>query len=122
MFTIVITGSREFNNYEILSEEMRSAFSEGDLFIVGDARGVDRAAIGICAGEGWSYMSFKADWKRYGRGAGHIRNDEMLDQNPDLVLAFWDGSSPGTKSMIDKALFRGINLKVVFDNERESSV
>jgi hypothetical protein len=42
----------------------------------------------------------------------HVRNDAMLNENPDIVLAFWDGESPGTSSVINKAYKRGIVTEV----------
>ncbi len=36
----------------------------------------------------------------------------MLDQEPDLVLAWWDGRSPGTRHMIETAAQRGIPVEV----------
>lgn len=49
---------------------------------------------------------FVADWKRYGKAAGPIRNSQMLEyvkqENP-LVVAFWDGESHGTRDTINKA-------------------
>lgn len=43
-----------------------------------------------------------------------VRNIEMLDQHPDMVTAFWDGKSPGTKFMIEECIKRQINFRVYF--------
>ena len=43
---------------------------------------------------------FKADWNKYGRSAGPIRNKEMLDY-ADHVIAFYDGISKGTGNLLD---------------------
>ena len=42
----------------------------------------------------------------------HLRNDQMLDR-ADLVLAFHDGESRGTASVIAKARKRGITVEVI---------
>ena len=59
---------------------------------------------------------FKPDWEKYGRGAGPVRNKEMykyaLEDEP-MVIAFWDGESKGTKSMIDIATKDGAKVHVV---------
>ena len=56
---------------------------------------------------------YLADWERLGRGAGPERNRRMLEQsNPDLVLAFWDGKSRGTKHMIEIAEKAGVPVIV----------
>ena len=44
--------------------------------------------------------TYKADWARYGRAAGHRRNAEMVTAS-DFVLILWDGSSTVTKNDID---------------------
>jgi hypothetical protein len=59
-------------------------------------------------------MPFPADWGTFGKRAGPIRNKQMLEEGkPDLVIAFWDGNSPGTKNMIDQAQAKGISVKVI---------
>ena len=49
---------------------------------------------------------FPADWNKYGRRAGFIRNAAMADY-ADILWAFWDGESHGTKNMISEMQQRG---------------
>jgi hypothetical protein len=60
------------------------------------------------------YKEYPADWDRYGKGAGPIRNKQMLDENPDIemVIAFHTNltNSKGTKNMIDRAKRRNIKV------------
>jgi len=42
------------------------------------------------------------EWEKYGRGAGMIRNRDMI-KGADYVVAFWDGKFPGTKNSINLA-------------------
>lgn len=77
----------------------------------GDAL-ADRAAARL----GFGRERFPADWRRHGRRAGILRNLEMLNEHPDLVIAFWDGHSNGTWHMIEEARRRGITVEVI---ERE---
>jgi hypothetical protein len=69
----------------------------------------------------WNVRVFPADWERYKRRAGIIRNLEMLDQEPDLVIAFWDGKSRGTAHTIGEARRRGIPVEVVSADPREEA-
>ena len=58
--------------------------------------------------------TYLADWKRYGRQAGPIRNREMAKM-ADFVICFWDGKSNGTKSMIRCAhnFNKPIKIKII---------
>lgn len=55
---------------------------------------------------------FPAKWKEYGKAAGFVRNSEMADYS-DMLIAFWDGKSKGTKNMIDNAKKKKVKVKVV---------
>jgi hypothetical protein len=108
---VVVSGSRDWEDKESIRRFLLK--HNPDLVIQGGTRGVDRLAKEVCEEEGITCETVKADWRRYGGAAGFIRNSWMLDRNPDLVLAFWDGASPGTKNMIDLTHKRGIDLEVV---------
>ena len=51
-----------------------------------------------------------ADWQRYGRGAGPIRNKQIVE-SADLVIAFWDGKSNGTRSALAHAERAGVPVE-----------
>lgn len=52
---------------------------------------------------------FPADWDRFGKGAGPIRNAQMA-KYADALLAIWNGSSSGTGNMIECA--RDVGLRI----------
>ena len=56
---------------------------------------------------------FPADWDTYGKQAGFIRNIQMLDEKPDLVIAFQKNASRGTQHTINEARKRGIPVEVI---------
>ena len=58
------------------------------------------------------HLLYPADWERHGRAAGPIRNEEMAEVS-DALIAFWDGKSRGTKSMIEIAMRKGLQVAVV---------
>lgn len=63
-----------------------------------------------------SVLEFPADWKKYGRAAGPIRNTEMLVKGkPDLVIAFHYNldRSKGTKDMIQQSLNHGVDVIII---------
>lgn len=81
-----------------------------DLVIIeGGAKGVDRAA-GDWATNNYALLKvYPADWNTYGKAAGYIRNQRMLDEGePDLVVAFPGGK--GTDMMIKLALRAGVEV------------
>lgn len=90
-----------------------AALPEGTVVIHGAARGADTLAGGNAELRGLTVEKYPARWSEHGSQAGHIRNDQMLDANPTRVVAFWDGTSPGTGSMIAKTKRRGIPVEVV---------
>lgn len=57
----------------------------------------------------------EAQWKKFGRSAGAIRNREMLTKHPrpEKVIAIWDGRSPGTADMIQAASAAGVPIDVI---------
>lgn len=82
------------------------------LIIAGGASGVDLFAADWAAINGTDYQEFKADWKEYGRAAGPIRNQRMLEEGkPDLVVAFPGG--PGTADMVRRARGAGVRVEMV---------
>lgn len=66
------------------------------------AQGADMLGEKYAKECGYEIHYYPADWKQYGRRAGPIRNEKMA-QAADALVAFWDGSSPGTKNMIEIA-------------------
>lgn len=85
----------------------------------GGAQGVDLMAGRLAEQLGHRVEVFPADWKTYGKKAGPIRNNLMLDTKPDLVIAFWDGVSKGTKHTIDGATQRGLAVEVYGPGDRD---
>jgi len=93
----------------------------GTVIIHGDARGADRLSGEVAEELGFEVVKFPAQWARYGRGAGPIRNQQMLDEGkPTMVLAFHSNieESKGTRDMITRANRAGL-LGVLIDDEWE---
>ena|SRR6187551_819498 len=112
---ILVCGSRDWVNKEVIFYALEALHPKNEIDIIhGDAPGADRMAAEYAeALEFRSVTPYRADWKSFGKAAGFKRNLEMLDQEPDLVIAFWDGMSKGSKHTIDQAVARGIEVRVV---------
>ena len=79
------------------------------LIIQGEARGADSLARKWAEIVQVPVLSFRADWVRYGRSAGPVRNLQMIQEGkPDLVVAFRGGA--GTRDMIRQAMQHGIEV------------
>lgn len=86
------------------------------VIIEGEARGADKLARKAAERFGLGVLRFPARWARYGKQAGPIRNQQMLDEGkPDMVLAFHDDikNSKGTLDMIRKAESARIYCRVI---------
>lgn len=79
--------------------------------VSGGAQGVDTSAREYALGHGLKLTEYLPDYARYGRGAPLKRNITIIE-NADLILAFWDGVSRGTKFVIDNCKKRDIPIKV----------
>ena len=85
---------------------------EGVTEIVsGGAKGVDTCAREYARSRGIKLTEFLSEYEKYGRSAPLKRN-MIITESVDLVLAFWDGASRGTKYVIDYCKSRGIPVKV----------
>ena len=68
--------------------------------ISGGAVGIDRCAAEYANNSNVELQEFFPDYKKYGRAAPIVRN-KMIADEADVIIAFWDGSSKGTKMVID---------------------
>lgn len=87
------------------------------LLIHGDATGADTLCKEWAESRGIpteAHPVTKADWRKYGKAAGCLRNQAMLDQNPDILIAFPGGS--GTKDMLTRAKKTSLQI-VEFESE-----
>lgn len=80
--------------------------------ISGGAKGVDTSAKEYAKKHNIKLTEFLPDYRRYGRGAPLKRNISII-QNADLILAFWDGKSKGTKHVIENAKKMEVTIKII---------
>jgi YspA, cpYpsA-related SLOG family len=97
---VIIAGSRDVTDPRELWKAINSAYFDVDEVVSGCARGADRLGELYAEANGLTVHRFPADWPKYGRSAGPIRNREMAEF-ADALIALWDGESRGTKNMIE---------------------
>ena len=116
-FKVIIAGSRGFSNYKLLREQcnkfLREKRKTSNIIIVsGHARGADTLGEKYAQDEGFVLEIYPAQWKKLGKQAGYRRNEQMAEV-ADALIAFWDGSSKGTKHMIDIMNEKNLLVRVV---------
>lgn len=109
---VLVCGGREFRDLAAMTavlNPLRAFFSPDFVLIHGAARGADMTAHTWAFFQGCPVISMPANWDKYGKAAGVIRNSWMLKYaEPDLVIAFPGGV--GTADMIRQAKEKGIDI------------
>jgi len=104
-FKVIIAGGRDFNDFPTLHATMdklleKQRETHNITIISGGARGADTLGEKYAQLHHFKVIKMKADWKKHGKSAGFVRNNEMLKITQGVVC-FWDKRSKGTKHMID---------------------
>ena len=117
---ILICGDRKWLGYNTIRKWLlgkQFATSTPLEVVQGEAKGADRLAARAARSLGMTVHSHPALWSKYGRAAGPIRNQEMLDSHSDieLVMAFHSNieESKGTADMVRRAKKAGIITQVM---------
>lgn len=111
-YRIIIAGGRDFYDYDLVKMTMARIGYKPTVIVSGCARGADTLGINWAIDNFTPVDKYPADWDRYGKSAGYKRNVQMAE-NADMLIAFWDGKSKGTKHMIDIALSHKLIVLVV---------
>ncbi len=101
---VLVCGGREYDNLQQFFDVMDLVqIKHGTITTVvhGDAKGADFIARLWTIHNSRVERRMPADWKNLGRGAGHARNQDMLAELPDMVIAFPGGT--GTADMVRRS-------------------
>lgn len=126
-FFCLVVGSRSIDDYEFVKTKLDHLLSnhKNIAIVSGGARGVDACAKKYAMEKHCFYKEFPADWERFGKSAGFVRNAEMhkylSKQKFKGCVAFWDGESVGTKSNFELAKKYGNEIKVVRKDKKNDS-
>ena len=124
---VLVSGSRTISSdhRDYVHSVLQQGYGRYDVLIHGDAKGLDTMAAAWAWKNGVPVKAYPAEWKRYGKSAGPIRNAQMLTEGkPDILLAFVDKpllTSRGTRDMVTKALDAGLTVHV-FDVVAKSEI
>jgi hypothetical protein len=119
---VLVSGSRKVTQIQgeyaqrILTELYTASGKCWNRLIEGAATGIDwyaaRWAEYYGSMDGIEHLAVPAKWSIYGRKAGMVRNQYMIDMAPSLVVAFPCGVSKGTRHCIATAQSRGIDVRI----------
>ena len=108
----IIAGSRSFQNYPRLEKELDRIRDQIGEIVCGEAKGADTYGRIYAESHNIPIKSFPADWAAYGKAAGYFRNSEMAEYAHKAII-FWDGTSPGSRDMINKIQDAGKEVIVI---------
>ena len=107
MSTLAVVGSRSLSHNTDAKRKAMGILTRGlaahpeiTTVVSGGAHGPDRWGQLVAYENNLSFKLHKPDWNHHGRKAGFIRN-ELIVQDADLLIAFWDGLSAGTQHDIE---------------------
>ena len=117
IFYVIIAGSHGFDDYTVFENNCNHYLSEkikthnvvilsGTSYITADfiSRYADEHSLIV--------VPFDAQWERYGKKAGNISNEKMINC-ADALIAFWDGKSKYTETLISLAKSKGVQTAVI---------
>jgi len=106
MTRIIVAGSRYFSNkewlYSVLDDYIKNIDDNVEI-VSGHCRGADMLGEQYAKDHGIPLVLFPADWSKYGKRAGYIRNNQMAkyaSEKNGVLIAFPIGEARGTKMMI----------------------
>ena len=120
LLKIGVVGSRGFNDYKLMCDTLNEYKDRVFLIVSGGARGADSL------GERWAKenrvktLIHKPKWRdedgNYIPSAGFDRN-ELIVNDSDIIIAFWDSMSRGTEDTINQAKKMGKEVKIIYFNK-----
>lgn len=128
MSRILVTGSRIWHDDEpifraITEAVTRELHDEPHTIVHGGAPGADTLALGLAENVLlWPHEPHPAEWHKYGPAAGPIRNQEMVESNIDICLAFFIPPGRGTLDCLRRARDAGIWTKIYDTSGRNDGI
>lgn len=108
---VAIVGSRHFPDLERVDAYV-DTLPAGTRLVTGSASGVDATATRSARRRGLAVQVIGAGFEEArDEGVARARNQKLVDQC-DVLVAFWDGASTGTRATVERALDSGRDVQV----------
>jgi hypothetical protein len=119
---VIVTGDRRWHCLEVAGvvvNRLLARYGVGLVVVHGAAPGVDSAFAEACDDLGVVHESHPADWDRFGKAAGPIRNEQMVAAGAALCVAVHRDltGSRGTRHCVGRCLAAGIPVWLI-DSDR----
>jgi predicted Rossmann fold nucleotide-binding protein DprA/Smf involved in DNA uptake len=113
---VAIVGSRHFPELERVAEYVRSLPATISL-VTGGASGVDATATRAARERGLPVRVLGASFEEAADAESAQERNQRLVAACDVLVAFWDGSSQGTRRTVERALDCGREVHVLVPRE-----
>jgi hypothetical protein len=122
---VIVSGSRNWDDEKAVhraldrqyAKHQKSGSDKPFVVVHGNAKGADTHAKNWAMKRGVAHEPHPADWARYGRSAGPVRNKQMVDAGADAVLAFPKPGGRGTQDLMNRASKAGIRVHPARDSQ-----
>ena len=120
-FKVIVAGSRTAGDnpstYQLLERKLnlileKKSITHDIVIVSGGAKGADLWGELYARDYNYKVKRYPADWDRFGKRAGYLRNEDMA-ANADALVALWDGTSRGTQHMINIAAQHGLPTRII---------
>jgi hypothetical protein len=111
---VLVTGTRSWRDERKIRRTL-AVFPRAVTVAHGAAAGADSLAGKVAKDLGFTVREFPAQWNSHGIAAGYIRNQQMVDLHPSIVIGFWNGRSAGTADCLCRAIKARIPTFVVYN-------
>jgi homoserine dehydrogenase len=116
LIKVLVCGDRHWKDQIFIDKVLDVMKDQIGTIIEGEANGADKMGRVWAEKNDKRVEPYPANWEKFGKAAGPIRNKQMLDEGkPDMVIAFHDDleNSRGTKNMVEQSRKRGITVVTV---------
>jgi len=118
-FRLLITGSRTWDKPDVIKKLLVKVYNEvkdrDPILVHGTARGADEMSSKIWLELGGAVEAHPADWDQFGKQAGFVRNQQMVDLGANLCIAFIKDNSRGASNCARLAEKAGIKTWRITD-------
>jgi predicted Rossmann fold nucleotide-binding protein DprA/Smf involved in DNA uptake len=100
---VAIVGSRHFSEPDRVGDYVNS-LPHGASIVTGSASGVDAAATKAARAKGISIQVMPASFDELADPKKSAARNQRLIDACDVLVAFWDGTSKGTRNTVERAI------------------